>query len=237
MLKFGIYRTFLRVAIYGDSGLTPDGATRAERELALAADLKAGGDFLRAIPFRAWGIDPSSLEDTLAMAEARWAIDAKRPVHPRGLALLAGISQGRLRNLMTARGGLFQPRVDDKHVSAEQAAAWLAKRRGFRPTLWEPPGTSDGTANRDADQNEALFVPVGKGGATFHPGLRRGAYFRIGSGKNQVKVGEFDDALRQLQKMADPVWLHRSKTDWVLVRATRWARLSRHQLTKLSKLT
>ncbi|HET7347959.1 MAG TPA: hypothetical protein VFJ10_11545, partial [Acidobacteriaceae bacterium] len=51
-----------------------------------------------------------------------------------------------------------------------------------------------------------VFVPIGADGSMFHPGLKRDGNFLLGAGTEDLRVGNFEEALAQLQAMVTPVW-------------------------------
>lgn len=179
--------------------------------------------------------------DTLAAAEARWALDNGRPVAPDDLAALAGVKGKTLANLVAA-GQIASD--GDGRIPAAEALQYLDRRRDFIRSTWQevappPPAALEGAGLPLAEQ---VFVPVDGEGGPFLPSLAR----RGRDGQPRYIVGEkaapqyFEDyweALAALARMPVPRWRRPPASGaggWSLVTAQEgWRRYSRADLQRM----
>src|SRR4051794_36760509 len=86
--------------------------------------------FLAATPTAQWGISPNTdLHRLVHLASNRWALDNNKPVEPAALAEFGGVSEGRIRNMMSGAKRTFSS--EDGRIPAQEALAWLAGRPEF----------------------------------------------------------------------------------------------------------
>ena len=118
------------------------------------------------------------LERLMLLARNRWALDTGASVEPAALAYFGGISEGRIRNMMSGAKRAFTH--SDGRVPAHEALAWLADRDAFWNSIWrDQPAPPHGARSR-APVERPAFVPVARDGSIFHPGLETGGTFTIG---------------------------------------------------------
>jgi hypothetical protein len=189
-------------------------------------------------PLALWlGADGApQLEQLVLLAENRWALDNGKPVDAAALTLFGGVSEGRLRNMMSGAGRVFTPDADKK-IPAQQALAWLADRDTFWPSIWRDQALPQHANRHGPPLEQPVFVPVGRDGSVFHPGLRRRGTYTIGEKGEERHVADFEEALAQLQKMPTPAWrrpLDEAGKSWGLVSGIRWERLDRAYLEALT---
>ncbi|HUN69691.1 MAG TPA: hypothetical protein VMU46_12885, partial [Burkholderiales bacterium] len=144
--------------------------------------------------------------DTLAAAEARWAIDHGRSVAPDELAALAGIKPKTIANLVAARQ---IPTDTDGRVPAAEALRYLKRRKDFVWSTWQeawPTILPEEPASSLPALPEQVFVPVDADGNAFLPSLaRRGRdgilRYTIGEKSAPEYVADYWKALERLARM------------------------------------
>lgn len=206
--------------------------TPEERIRKLMEDAEA---FLAASPMAQWGIDSkggSQFTRLVLLARNRWALDNGQPVDPVALAIFGGVTEGRVRNMMSDRKFI----AEDGRIPAQQALAWLKDRREFWNSIWREQRLPTYGAKPTAPLHEAVFVPVGRDGSAFHPGLRRKSGFTIGEKGSEKQVAEFDKALAELQLMRVPYWRRpNDRGNWGIVAGVRWERVEASDLEILAE--
>jgi hypothetical protein len=220
-------------AYYGialNGGATPD-----ERERLLRTEIEAVSAFIAKVPFEAWGISPGDASLTLQRAQGRLALDTGADVEAPTLALLGGVSERRIRNLMAGKDRAFTP-VDGR-IAASEALGWLSGRPDqYRPSRWREQNTFDDMIEpvEEPVLEAALFVPMAADGSVFHPGLARDGVFIVGR-RPETSHKTYDAALESLQKAARPSWRRPTKRgSWTIVDGVRWTRLEREELERLA---
>jgi hypothetical protein len=181
------------------------------------------------------------LSDTLAAAEARWALDHGRPVMPDDLAALAGVKSKTIANLLAARE---LPTDADGRIPTAEALRYLERREGFVRSNWQHPversGTPDGT--EPGALAEQVFVPVDSDGNPFLPSIaRRGRdglpRYAIGAKSDPEYVEDYWEALDRLSRMPTPRWRRppiSGKGGWSLVSGQEgWRRFARIDLERM----
>jgi len=225
---------------YGiDLGSEEEG-DETEPEDRLREMVEAAERFLALCPLDAWlGKERTpDLENTISMARARWALDHDRPVEPEGLALLGGVSQGRMRNMVTGR----DPEMHRENglIPAHEALAWLEGRDNYFPSIWrtERPSLSrEEPGHGDADMR-FFFIPEARDGSVFHPELRRRNGFTIGLKGEEERLENFEDALERLQGMHVPSWRRPAPSGrggWGIVQGVSWIRMSQQELGRRAR--
>lgn len=187
------------------------------------------------------GHDADWLTETLAAAEARWAVDHGRSVAPDGLAALAGVKPKTIANLLAAR----EMSTDaDNRIPAAEALRYLERREGFVRSNWQhaakQPATSDSA--EPGTLAEQVFVPVDSEGNPFLPSVaRRGRdgvpRYAIGAKSDPEYVEDYWEALDRLARMPTPRWRRpptSGKGGWSLVSGQEgWRRFARVDLERM----
>lgn len=215
--------------IYGLYGVTSDDVPLVEREdwiATLMADLEKFLELAQPDP-------QGAIARITNLAAARWAIDqGEGEVDVASLAVLGGVSEGRLRNILSSGDGVLE-KAGGK-VTAQSAAAWLKGRKEFFASIWRQPDDAAPEPPASGDfEDEVVFVPVAADGSFFHPGLARGGKFAVGAKGEMLEVSGFDEALDLLQKMATPRWRRPNEAgNWGIVTGRSWKRISRSELMR-----
>ena len=200
--------------------------------------LALAGALLNDCPIADWlsESDAAPLLATVAAAQGRWNLDHRKGASPEALMHLGGVKLARIRNMISGASPDL-PRDADGLVLHEPAAAWLAKRPVFLPTIWpeEAKGTGDAAVAPEA-LSAPVFVPVARDGSVFHPGVRRDSGYQIGAKGEERSIGDFDEALAALQSMAVARWRRPSEGgNWGIVSGTEWRRMERGELDALAR--
>jgi hypothetical protein len=215
------------LAAYAHYGVVLDvEADESEEEIArrLKERVEHASRFLEESPLGLWlsNDDAPQLRQVVTLAYNRWALDSGDPIEPVALATFGGVSEAHIRNLMSGSGSRFSSK--DGKIPAQQALAWLAERESFLESIWRKQRIPL-TPTSSEPVNEPLFVPVARDGSVFHPGLRRASGFTVGPKGSEQQVGDYRQALSQLQKMPIPYWRRpNERGKWGTVRGTRWER-------------
>ena len=172
----------------------------------------------------------SAIARIVNLALSRHAMDAlDGEVDLQSLALFAGVSEGRIRNILSSNDSGLE-KVGQR-VTAVSAAAWLKGRKEFFASIWQQPDEVAPEVSSPDFSDEVVFVPVAADGSFFHPGLARGGVFKIGAKVEEVDFPTFDLALAELQKMATPRWRRPNDAgNWGIVSGRDWKRIERRQL-------
>ncbi len=224
------------LAAYAYYGITLHGGTDpAELARHIEELVKEATDFLAATPVEQWGIDReqrSQLSRLILLARNRWALDNGQSVEPAALADFGGVSEGRIRNLMSDPKSALPSQGG--RVPAQQALTWLAGRKEFRTSLWREQHLPQYSTPHRPPLQQAVFLPVARDDRPFHPGLRRGAGYTIGAKGSETQIAEFDVALAELQRMPAPFWRRPNKEgNWGIVKGVRWVRVDAADLAVL----
>jgi hypothetical protein len=196
-------------------------------------NLKDAQDLLAKAPLQQWGIERSDLAFVVGQATARWALDNGDPIEPAALATFGGVSEARIRNLMSGAGRTFS--AVDGLIPAEQASRWLKERPEFYNSIWRETPVPHYGASVDAPFTNVLFVPVARDGTPFHPGLNRGAGYTVGAKGEEVGYATFPEAMSALQRMATPQWRRPNPAgNWGIVSGVRWERIEAADLDRLA---
>ena len=181
------------------------------------------------------------LTDTLAAAEARWAVDHGRSVAPDHLAALAGVKPKTIANLLAARDLSTDA---DGRIPAAEALRYLERREGFVRSNWQYPVRPSAAPETERAQamGEQVFVPVDGDGNPFLPTVaRRGRdgvlRYAIGAKSDPDYVEDYWEALDRLARMPTPRWRRpptSGKGGWSLVSAQDgWRRFARSDLERM----
>lgn len=228
-------QVFMALNAYAHRGLaTGPTSTPEEHEEFLRETLEAATGFVARAPLAAWGLTDTDLENTLLLAKARWALDHDEPVEPIALAIFGGVSEGRLRNLMSGANRAMTP-VDGK-VPAKEALEWLKGRESFHPSTWRTQGSYWPHISKPVEEiveDLVWFVPQAQDGTIFHPGLTRNGEFSVGAKAGEKRFSEYEAALDHLQKLAYPAWRRPNpRGNWGIVRAVSWLRMTQREMNE-----
>jgi hypothetical protein len=227
------------LAAYAVYGIVLDGSYD-EDELAQHIEklVKEAEEFVAATPFVQWQIGSATTSESdlfrlVRLAGNRWALDNDRPVEPAALAEFGGVSEGRIRNMMSGTKRTFS--AEDGRIPALEALAWLNGRKEFWNSIWREQQLPQYGTKRRPPLERAVFVPVARDGSMFHPGLRRGAGYTVGEKGSETQIADFDEALAALQRMPTPYWRRpNSSGNWGIVSGVRWERLDTSDLAILA---
>jgi hypothetical protein len=212
--------------IYGIYGVTPQKipfAGRLEWVESFARDLE---DFRDAVKPTSQG----AVARIVNLAISRRSIEiGAGDVDLQSLAILGGVTEGRIRNILSSgEGGLEKV---GQSVTAVSAMAWLKGRKEFFASIWQQPDEVVPEVSSADFTDDVVFVPVATDGSVFHPGLARGGKFTIGAKGEEVPHAIFEDALAALHKMATPRWRRPNNAgNWGIVSGRDWKRIERRQL-------
>lgn len=160
--------------------------------------------------------------EILALAAARRQLESgSGMVAPAALADLGGVSLGRMHNLMTGQGALFQP--VDGAIAVQPALAWLEDRSAWWPSIWmnEP----------DESSQVEIDVPEAADGTIFAPCLKRRAGFMIGAKGSEEVIPDYDDALARMRQMDKGRWRRPNPAgNWGIVSQVGTRRMTRAAL-------
>ena len=216
--------------LYGHYGVTPEGipvADRAEWISALVADVEAFAEWKEVA---ALNEGDNALRRISALARSRLAIDTGRgEVDIPSMAILGGITEGRVRNLMSGTESVLE-RGPDGGIVAMSAEAWLSKKKGFLASIWreEEAASASLKAGPAVAVDRMIFVPVARDGSMFTPDLIRNGAYRIGAKGEEEDIPSFDEALARLNAMPVPRWRRpNEKGLWGIVSGVAWQRIEK----------
>lgn len=169
----------------------------------------------------------------ISLALSRHAIDTgEGEVDLQSLALFGGVTEGRIRNILSSGDGGLE-KVGQR-VTAVSAAAWLKGRKEFFASIWQQSDEARPEAPSPDFSDEVVFVPVAADGSFFHPGLARGGKFMVGPKGGEVSHPSFAEALSALHRMATPRWRRPNEAgNWGIVSGRDWKRIELHQLMSM----
>ena len=219
---------FLELAAYAYFGIVPphgDNDSELNIENHLKSMVQRAIRFFDETPLQMWvpnRADQQPLLELIILVKNRWALDHGEPIDPPALALFGGVSESRIRNLMAGADSIFN--AVDKKIPAQQALSWLAERDVYLDSIWREQTFSFKAVAEDALETP-LFVPVARDGSIFHPGLDKGAGYKVGAKGEEQVIKEFNEALAELQQMPTPYWRrpNRRGKDG-MVRGVEWRR-------------
>ena len=228
-IEWHVARLLEDAGAYGLYGVAPADVSLDERPTWLMSTLHALAELRTFSLIEADG----KIARILDLALARHAIDfGQDTVDVRSLAILGGVTEGRMRNILSANdSGLEKER---QRVTAASAAAWLKGRKEFFASIWQQPEEAPEAPSSDFSE-EVVFVPVAADGSFFHPGLARGGKFTIGAKGEEEPYPTFEEALQALQKMSTPRWRRPNEAgNWGIVSGRDWKRVERSQIVSMS---
>jgi hypothetical protein len=222
-------------AVYGV--LLRDDLDAEHREDYLRELVSNAVQFIETSPISQWKLTerPQDIQLTrlVKLAENRAALDIGESVDPASLAEFGGVSEGRVRNMMSGSDRKFGN--EGGRIPATDALAWLQGRPEFFDSIWNQ-NKDDEELPVISDGDDVFFLPVGRDGTPFHPGLVRGGSYSIGIKGSEDHITSFSDALGQLQRMPLPSWRRPNEVgNWGIIRAAEWKRFTSAELHELAK--
>ncbi len=216
-------------AIYGRFGVTRSDIPLEERRPSLEALIERIEAFYERSNLDRIAGQENEVVKIVRLARARWNLDTEAgEIDPASLALLGGLSEGRIRNMMTGSDRVFEN--TGGKVSARSANQWLKSREAFYHSIWEQEEGAE-PVDTDADMTDAVVVPRASDGSVFHPGLARKGRFTIGAKGRERQEDGFDEALRLLLNMSEPRWRRPNAAgNWGIVKGTELIRIEREDL-------
>lgn len=221
---------FRYAVLYGHYGVTPAGIPDDERGVWLQKLVSDVTSFAARSDVAHLNDGDNALVRIADLAGSRLAVDfADGEVDLRSMAVLGGITEGRVRNLLSDTNSLLE-RGANGGIKAMSAAAWLQKKKGFLASIWHE---ADTPVERQ-DEGEAvapehmIFVPVARDGSMFTPDLLRNGFYRIGAKGAEEDVADFHAALARLNAMPVPRWRRpNEKGLWGIVSGVAWQRIEK----------
>lgn len=221
---------FRHAVLYGHYGVTPTEIPDDERAVWLQELVSDVTAFAARSDVAHLNDGDNALVRIADLARSRLAIDfGEGEVDLRSMAVLGGITEGRVRNLLSDANSLLE-RGANGGIKAMSAAAWLQKKKGFLASIWHE---ADKTAEPQ-DEGEAValermfFVPVARDGSMFTPDLLRNGVYRIGAKGAEEDVADFSTALARLNAMPVPRWRRpNEKGLWGIVSGVAWQRIEK----------
>lgn len=173
---------------------------------------------------------------------ARGAIDFGGPVSLEGLQLLSGLSMAAVRNAVSI--GDLHPN-EDGNVTADEANAWLSRRREFCPSRWKIPSDDqyplETAAVGTPDSKGMIWVPQAGADDMFVPERvvrpARGAAgisVTVGAKGAEVIYNDFYRALAALANVEVARWRRRNSAgNWGIVRGRgAWVAISKADIER-----
>lgn len=220
---------FYDAVLYGLYGVTPEEVALEDRAAWLDELVTEITGFAARSDVREMGTE-NVLQRIAGLAASRHAIDFGRgEVDLRSMAILGGITEGRVRNLLSGENSPLE-RGPKGGIVAMSAAAWLQKKKGFLPSIWgeEELPPDDSTAGPEIAPERMIFVPVARDGSMFTPDLMRNGAYRIGEKGAEEDLASYDEALSRLNAMPVPRWRRpNEKGLWGIVSGVSWQRIEK----------
>lgn len=157
-------------------------------------------------------------------ARSRIALDLGERVPVAGLAVLANISESRMRSIAKRNDDARLPVGEDRMVPNDKAKDWLSEQAEFLPTV-----TNESDEPVVEEIVDPIFVPVAADGSRFDITLRQGNGYQVGPKGSERIFSDYDSALGALTRMPVAYWRRPSEGSgrFGIVRATHWERVSR----------
>ncbi|WP_295845929.1 hypothetical protein [Tardiphaga sp.] len=230
--EWPIGEQLFELAAYAEYGIVLDGdgaMQTSDAPKVLAGKIKTLLDHAQELeastPIAQWQISASNELSRLVMvARNRWALDNNQPVEPAALAHFGGISEGRIRNMMSGAERAFTPA--DGRIPVAEAQKWLQGRPEFWNSIWKEQSLVQYDDTRTSPLQQPVFVPVARDGTLFNPGLQRAGSYTIGKRGEEERVADFNAALDKLHRMPVAYWRRpNDKGNWGIVVADHWERV------------
>tara|TARA_R110000868_G_scaffold123868_3_gene327733 strand:- start:2966 stop:3937 length:972 start_codon:yes stop_codon:yes gene_type:complete len=222
--------SFRELGLYGRYGVVFTETSSIDREAHILSQLSKAEEIIEAFNIKHVAGETNVLNKIVNLARSRHNIDRQvGDVDPMSLALLGGISEGRIRNMMS--GQKRELENTGGRISSSSALAWLQGRDEFFDSIWDQ-------AEEESHETEigllrdVIFVPRSKDHSIFHPGLVRKGNFQIGNKNNEESFSCFEEALTALQKMGSSASWRRpnSSGNWGIVKVDTWIPMERTSL-------
>lgn len=218
-------------ALYGHFGVTPAAVLLADRAGWLADLVRDVTRFAARSDVQALDAGDNAITRIAALAAARHALDTGRgEVDIRSMSVLGGITEGRVRNLLSGSEATLE-RGPQGGVVALSALAWLTKKRDYLASIWQEQAPLEAPMPEEAPApapGRMLFVPVARDGSIFSPDLLRNGSYRIGAKGEEEDITAFEAALERLNAMPVPRWRRpNEKGLWGIVSGVAWQRIEK----------
>lgn len=232
--RWPIVETFSSAALYGIYGVIPSDIPKSERTSWVNRLVKDVASFVQLADLPGRPLT-NPMSRIASIAQSRHALDnGQGEVDLTSLSILGGVSEGRLRNLMSGEAAVLE-RGPNGGIVATSALAWLLKRKDYMQSIWmydDTPSNSAETDNRETKviaPDRVLFVPVAKDGSIFHPDLKRSGKYQIGAKGEEQHFEKFEEALAALNIMTTPRWRRPNASgQWGIVSGVAWQRIERN---------
>lgn len=209
--------------IYGLYGVTPEVVALPDRAAWVKDLAQQLADFRADVHPVPGGV----IDRITNLALARRAIDAREgEVDLLSLALLGGVTEGRVRNILSGSDSPLER--SPKGVTAASASDWLKGRKEYFASIWQKPDEVTPEPPSADFTGEVIFVPVAGDGSTFGPELQRNGHFTVGAKGAEVQYDSFEAALKALHRMDTPRWRRpNSAGNWGIVSGRDWKRIEK----------
>lgn len=233
-------RVLQELVFYGRYGIVADEKISLEdRQDHIQRLLEQAEAVLRVTPLRAIAERENNphygaeVEKVMLMARNRWALDeGEGVIDPTALALFGGVTEGRIRNLMSGANRELE-NVNGK-VTVSSALRWLADRPDFFNSIWQDEESSPPSA-AETPYAAVRFLPKARDGSFFHPGLKRADSYTVGAKGSEVHIADFDEALDYLQRLPSAMWRRPNEAgNWGIVKAADWVRVTDEELQSIA---
>lgn len=217
--------------LYGLYGVAPSDIPLDERDQWIAELMAWLEDFAGKVDGPSIAGADNQVDRVARIARSRNALETGvGDVDLGSLATFGGISEGRVRNLMSGAEPTLVRGEDG--IKAASALAWLRGKKEFFPSIWDRPDAADENIDEPSlEADQVIFVPVSRDGSMFHSGLRRNGTFTIGAKGAERQFEKFEDALGALHCMPTPRWRRPNEAGfWSIVTGTTWQRVERQSL-------
>jgi hypothetical protein len=221
---------FYEAVLYGLYGVTPENVMTEDRPGWLEDLVTEITSFADRSDVQKLGDGKNCLLRISNLAASRYAIDTNRgEVDVQSMATLGGITEGRVRNLLSDTESTLE-RGPKGGIVAMSAASWLQKKNGFIASIWQqeeqPEAATD--EGHDIPVSKMIFVPVARDGSMFTPDLVRNNAYRVGAKGEEVDISSFSEALVRLNSMPVPRWRRPNENGlWGIVSGVAWQRIEK----------
>lgn len=233
LTSWRISKVFYGLGLYGRYGVTLENIELDKRESYIENLLLEGETFVANYDYDHGAGQNNPLRKIAGLARSRWNLDhLSGEVDPLSLSILGGLSEGRIRNMMSGNKREFEN--TGGQISALSALGWLKSRSAFFPSIWHEHEKME--ENTDFELlSDVVFVPKASDGSFFSPDLIRSGKYTIGAKGCEEKIGSYDEALHMLQKMGvEARWRRPNSADnWGIVKVDKWIPIDRASLSAL----
>lgn len=225
-----INRLFRDALLYGFGGIVPEDIPVPERAGWIESCVEQISAFAARTDVRTLYSGDNVLLRIANLAASRYAIDTGTgEIDAHSMSILGGISEGRVRNLLSGSDSALE-RGPNGGVVAMSAAAWLQKKKGFLASIWQQEDIADESDEEGPaiPADRMIFVPVARDGSMFTPDLQRNGAYRIGAKGCEEDIADFASALARLNAMPVPRWRRpNEKGLWGIVSGVSWQRIEK----------